>query len=77
VLIVAIPCAWLGDKIGQKRSERHAVETIRKLGGAVYYNLRFTQDFSVGGDSPGLAFFQSQSSSTEARVSISGTVRRR
>jgi hypothetical protein len=40
-------------------------------------SLRFTQDFGVGEDSPGLASFQSQSSSTEARVSISGTVRRR
>jgi Leucine-rich repeat (LRR) protein len=38
-LILAIPCAWLGRKIDQKRREREAVEAIVKLGGDVrYYN---------------------------------------
>jgi hypothetical protein len=45
VVIVAIPCAWLGRRIDEKRKERRAVETIRKLGGAVYYNYEMETDF--------------------------------
>jgi hypothetical protein len=45
VLIVAIPCAWLGHKFDEKRKERRAVETIRKLGGAVYYDYQMANDF--------------------------------
>jgi hypothetical protein len=44
-VIVAVPCAWMGRKIDQKRHERNAVETIRKLGGAVYYNYEMETDF--------------------------------
>jgi hypothetical protein len=37
VLIVAIPCAWLGSKIESKRRERKIVEAIRALHGTVWY----------------------------------------
>ena len=37
-LICAIPCAWLGRRIEQKRRERDAVSAIRTLGGSVTYD---------------------------------------
>ena len=39
--IVAIPCAWLGRKVEQKRKEREAVAAITKLGGFVRYDFEF------------------------------------
>jgi Leucine-rich repeat (LRR) protein len=39
-LIVAIPCAWLGRKIEQKRREREAVAAIMKAGGIVVYDYQ-------------------------------------
>jgi hypothetical protein len=45
-LIVAIPCAWLGRKIEQKRWARAAVKAIRDLGGQVSYEYQ-----QVGGSS--------------------------
>jgi hypothetical protein len=37
VAVVAVPCAWLGHKIEQKRRQRDAVEAIRRLGGRVKF----------------------------------------
>jgi Leucine-rich repeat (LRR) protein len=37
-LICAIPCAWLGRKIEQKRREREAVQAIVELHGRVQYD---------------------------------------
>jgi Leucine Rich repeat len=37
-LICAVGSAWVARKIEQKRREREAVDAIRKLGGAVYYD---------------------------------------
>jgi hypothetical protein len=45
-LIVAIPSAWFGIKIEQKRRERDAVELIVKLGGTAYFD--FQTDSSGG-----------------------------
>jgi hypothetical protein len=40
VVIVAIPCAWLGRKINKKRHEREAVADIIKAGGIVVYDYQ-------------------------------------
>jgi hypothetical protein len=40
-LICAIPCAWLGRKVEQKRKERETVKAIFKLGGEVFYDCQF------------------------------------
>ena len=40
-LIVAIPCAWLGRKIEQKRRDRETIESIVMAGGAVRYDFQF------------------------------------
>jgi Leucine Rich repeat len=40
-LICAIPCAWLGRKIEQKRREREVVEAIRALRGYVWYDYDY------------------------------------
>ena len=40
VVIVAIPCAWLGWKIDQKRRECEAVAAIIKAGGIVVYDYQ-------------------------------------
>lgn len=37
-LVVAIPCAWLGHRIEEKRRERQAVAAIVKLGGGLRYD---------------------------------------
>jgi hypothetical protein len=42
-LICAIPCAWLGRKIEQKRKEREAVEAITKLGGDAQWDYQRVQ----------------------------------
>ncbi len=44
-MVCAIPCAWLGRKIEQKRREREAVEAIVKAGGKVQF------DYEVGNSS--------------------------
>ena len=46
VVIVAIPCAWLGRKIERKRQEREAVAAIKKMGGLVGY------DYQMAGAKP-------------------------
>ena len=45
-LICAIPCAWLGNKIEQKRREREVVKAIRDFGGLVTFDYEM-----VGGSS--------------------------
>jgi hypothetical protein len=40
VAIVAIPCAWLGKRIEQKRMEREEVAAIVKLRGSVLYDYQ-------------------------------------
>jgi hypothetical protein len=40
VVIVAIPCVWLGRKIEQKRRAREAVAAIIKAGGIVVYDYQ-------------------------------------
>jgi hypothetical protein len=37
IAVVAIPCAWLGRKIEQKRSERELTDFIHKSGGQISY----------------------------------------
>lgn len=38
VLIAAIPCAWVGRRLEEKRREREAVAAIRAHGGYVWYD---------------------------------------
>ncbi len=40
MLIIAIPCAWVGRKIEQKRREREAVTAIKALGGHVLFDYQ-------------------------------------
>jgi hypothetical protein len=49
VVIVAIPCAWLGRKIEQKRRERAAVRAILDLGGYVEYDYIDKKPTGPGG----------------------------
>jgi hypothetical protein len=55
-LICAVPCAWLGRKIEQKRRERVCVAAVLELGGEVKY------DYEAGGPRetpPGPAWLRS------------------
>jgi hypothetical protein len=40
VAVVAVPCAWLGHKIEQKRRQRDAIEAIRRIGGRVEFGYQ-------------------------------------
>jgi hypothetical protein len=51
-IVVAVACGWLGKRIEQKRKEHEVVETIRKLGGAVYYDYDGRDFLSPRPDSP-------------------------
>jgi hypothetical protein len=50
VVIVAIPCAWLGRKIEQKRREREAVAGLRDPGGTVLYDYEVEKEGPAGPD---------------------------
>ena len=49
-LICAVPCAWLGRRIEQKRRERQALEVILKLGGRVTYDYELADVSPTGPD---------------------------
>jgi Leucine Rich repeat len=53
VVIVAIPCAWLGRKIAQKRREREAVASVVKLGGRVFFDYQRDETGSRPAGPPG------------------------
>jgi Leucine-rich repeat (LRR) protein len=52
-LVCAIPFAWLGRRIEQKRGEREAVAAIVKLGGSVSYDYeKASWEWEFGGSAP-------------------------
>jgi hypothetical protein len=44
VTVVAVPSAWLGHKIEQKRRQRDAIEDIRRIGGRVEFGYQLDFD---------------------------------
>jgi hypothetical protein len=40
VVAVAVPCSWLALEMKKARQQKEAVETIRKLGGELYYGYQ-------------------------------------
>jgi hypothetical protein len=48
VVVVAVPCAWLGRMIEQKRRERAFVDQIRKWGGIVTYDYQIARSEPSG-----------------------------
>ena len=41
VTILALPCSWFAVKMRQAERQRHVATTIKKLGGAVYYDFQY------------------------------------